>query len=122
MLVIDHHDRPVIHSASGHPSLSMVVNREVGARSMSVWTTFHEPGEVVPLHTHEYEEIIIILDGEATVTVAGESVAVHADMSIIIPPCTPHGYRNSGDGILRMIACFPDPDAVLGKRLDPLSV
>jgi hypothetical protein len=53
MLVVNHRDRPVIHSASGHPSLSMVVNREVGARSMSVWTTFHEPGEVVPLHTHE---------------------------------------------------------------------
>jgi len=122
MLIVNHRDRPIIHSASGHPSLSMVVNHEVGARAMSIWTTFHEPGEVVPLHTHEYEEIIIILDGEATVTVAGESVAVHADMSIIIPPGTPHGYRNSGDGILRMIACFPDPDAVLGKRLDPQSV
>ena len=50
----------------------MVVNREVGARSMSVWVTFHEPGEVVPLHTHECEEIITIIAGEAIVTVAGE--------------------------------------------------
>src|SRR5262249_48951120 len=40
MLVVNHRDRPVILSASGHPSLSMVVNREVGARSMSVWTIF----------------------------------------------------------------------------------
>src|ERR1700738_4257014 len=79
MLVVNHRDRPVIHSASGHPSLSMVVNREVGARSMSVWVTFHEPGEVVPLHTHECEEIITIIAGEAIVTVAGESIPVHAD-------------------------------------------
>jgi quercetin dioxygenase-like cupin family protein len=63
----------------------MVVNREVGACSMSVWTTFHQPGEVVPLHTHEYEEIITIIAGEAMVTVAGESIPVHADMSIVIP-------------------------------------
>src|SRR5262245_7234425 len=118
MLVVDHRDRPIIHSASGHPSLSMVVNREVGACSMSVWTTFHQPGEVVPLHTHEYEEIITIIAGEAIVTVAGESIPVHADTSIVIPPRTPHGYKNSGDGILRMIASFPDPDAVLGKRVD----
>jgi quercetin dioxygenase-like cupin family protein len=121
MLVVDHRDRPVILSGSGHPSLSMVVNREVGARSMSVWTTFHQPGEVVPLHTHDYEEIITVVAGEAIVTVASESSPVRADMSIVIPPHTPHGYKNSGDGILRMIASFPDPDAVLGKRVDPPS-
>jgi quercetin dioxygenase-like cupin family protein len=117
MLVVNHRDRPIVHSASGHPSLSMVVNHEVGARSMSIWTTFHQPGEVVPLHTHEYEEIITVIAGEAIVTVAGESAPVRADMSVIIPPRTPHGYRNASDGILRMIASFPVPDAVLGQRV-----
>jgi quercetin dioxygenase-like cupin family protein len=117
MLVVNHRDRPVMHSASGHPSLSMVVNHEVGARSMSIWTTYHEPREVVPLHTHEYEEIITVIAGEAVMTVAGESAPVSADMSVIIPPRTPHGYKNAGDGILRMIASFPVPDAVLGKRV-----
>src|SRR5262245_25066163 len=66
-----------------------------------------------------YEEIITVIAGEATVTVACESTPVHADMSIVIPPHTPHGYKNSGDGILRMIASFPNPDAVLGKLVDP---
>jgi quercetin dioxygenase-like cupin family protein len=117
MLIVNHRDRPTIHSASGHPSLSMVVNHEVGARSMSIWTTFHEPGEVVPLHTHEYEEIITVVAGEAIMTIAGESATVRADMSIIIPPRTSHGYKNSGDAILRMIVSFPVPDAVLGKRV-----
>jgi quercetin dioxygenase-like cupin family protein len=95
----------------------MVVNHEVGARAMSIWTTFHQPGEVVPLHTHEYEEIITVIAGEAIMTVAGESAPVRADMSVIIPPRTPHGYRNASDGILRMIASFPVPDAVLGQRV-----
>ena len=67
MLIVNHRNRPIIHSASGHPSLSMVVNHEVGARAMSVWTTFHEPGELVPLHTHEYEEIIPVIGGEAII-------------------------------------------------------
>jgi quercetin dioxygenase-like cupin family protein len=117
MLVVNHRDRPIVHSSSGHPSLSMVVNHEVGARSMSIWTTFHQPGEVVPLHTHDYEEIITVIAGEAIITVAGESTSVRADMSVIIPPRTPHGYTNAGDGILRMIASFPVPDAVLGQRV-----
>jgi quercetin dioxygenase-like cupin family protein len=97
----------------------MVVNREVGARSMSVWSAFHEPGEVVPLHTHECEEIITVIAGEAIVTVAGESIPVRADTSIVIPPLTPHGYKNSGNGILRLMASLADPDAKLGKRVDP---
>ena len=37
MPVVHHRDRPIIHSASGEPSLSMVVNREVGATALSVW-------------------------------------------------------------------------------------
>jgi quercetin dioxygenase-like cupin family protein len=119
MLVVNHRDRPIVHSSSGQPSLSMVVNHEVGARAMSIWTTFHQPGEVVPLHTHDYEEVITVIAGEAIITVAGESAPVRADMSVIIPPRTPHGYKNAGDGILRMIASFPVPDAVLGK---PVSV
>jgi quercetin dioxygenase-like cupin family protein len=95
----------------------MVVNREVGARSMSVWVTFHEPGEVVPLHTHECEEIITIIAGEAIVTVAGESILGAHRYEYCHPSRTPHGYKNSSDGILRMIASLADPDAVLGKRV-----
>ncbi len=41
-------------------------------------------------------------------TVAGESIPVHADMSIVIPPHTPHGYKNSSDRILRMIVSLAD--------------
>ena len=73
---------------------------------------------MVPLHTHEFEEIITIIAGEATVTVAGQSIPVHADISVVIPARTPHGYKNSGDGVLRMLASLADPDAVLGKPIE----
>src|SRR5262245_19851034 len=63
MPVIHHRDRPVILSASGQPSLSMVVNSEVGATSLSVWVTSHVPGEVVPLHTHAVEEVLTVVAG-----------------------------------------------------------
>jgi quercetin dioxygenase-like cupin family protein len=115
MLVVDHRDRPTILSASGEPSLSMVVNREVGASSLSIWIACHKAGEVVPLHTHEVEEVLTIIAGEAIVTVGNDTVAAHTDMSIIVPPRTPHGYRNTGSTALRILAAFPDPDAVLGK-------
>jgi mannose-6-phosphate isomerase-like protein (cupin superfamily) len=119
MLVIDHRDRPFIRSASGEPSLKMVVNREVGASSLSVWAACHKAGEVVPLHTHEVEEVLTFIAGEATMTVGNDTLEVRADMSVIVPPGTPHGYRNTGSGPLRIVATFADPDAVLGKLVVP---
>lgn len=56
MFVVHHRDRPKIRSLSGELSLCMVVNREVGASSLSVWVANHEPGEIVALHTHAVEE------------------------------------------------------------------
>jgi quercetin dioxygenase-like cupin family protein len=115
MLVVDHRDRPTILSASGELSLSMVVNREVGASSLSIWMTCHKAGEVVPLHTHEVEEVLTVIAGEAMVTVGNDTDAAHADMSIIVPPRTPQGYRNTGIAPLCILAALADADAVLGK-------
>ena len=121
MPVVYHRDRPVIHSASGEPSLSMVVNREVGASSLSVWVTCHAPGESVPLHTHQVEEVLTFLEGEGVATVGDATIAIRADMSIVVPPGTPHGYRNTGAGPLRIIITMPDADARLGRPVEPLA-
>jgi len=91
----------------------MVVNREVGASSLSIWMTCHKAGEVVPLHTDEVVEVLTVIAGEALVTVG--TVAAHADMSIIVPPRTPHGYRNTGIASLRILAAFADAHDVIGK-------
>ena len=121
MPVVHHRDRPIIHSASGEPSLSMVVNREVGATALSVWITNHVPGEHVPLHTHTVEEVLTVIAGEGIATVGGETIPIAADMSIVVPPCTTHGYRNTGAGPLRLVITLADADARLGEPVDARS-
>ena len=115
MFVVHHRDRPKIRSLSGELSLCMVVNREVGASSLSVWVANHEPGEIVALHTHAVEEVLTFIAGKGIATVGAEEIPVSADMSIVVPPGTPHGYRNTGSGPLRLIATLADADARLGK-------
>lgn len=51
----------------------------IGASSLSVWITCHKAGEVVPLHTHEVEEVLTFIAGEAIMTVGKDTVAAHAD-------------------------------------------
>jgi len=122
MPVVYHRDRPIIRSASGELSLSMVVNRDVGASALSVWVTCHEPGEVVPLHTHTVEEVLTFIAGEGIATLGTETIPVCADMSLVVPPGTPHGYRNTGVGPLRLVITLADPDARLGKLVEPEAV
>ena len=122
MPVVYHRDRPIILSASGEPSLSMVVNREVGASSLSIWVGFHAPGEVVPLHTHTVEEVLTFISGEGIATLGTETIPIYADMSLVVPPGTPHGYRNTGTGPLRLVATLADPDARLGKLVEAKTV
>lgn len=118
MPAVYHRDRPIIRSASGELSLSMVVNRDVGASSLSVWVTCHEPGEVVPLHTHTVEEVLTFISGEGIATLGAETIPVCADMSLVVPPGTPHGYRNTGAEPLRLVITLADPDARLGKLVE----
>jgi len=118
MPVVYHRDRPVIRSASGELSLSMVVNRDVGASSLSVWVTCHEPGEVVPLHTHPVEEVLTFITGEGIATLGAETIPVCADMSLVVPPGTPHGYRNTGAEPLRLVITLAEPDARPGRHVE----
>ena len=119
MPVVYHRDRPVINSASGHPSLSMVVNRDAGSSQLSVWVSSHAPDELVPLHTHGVEEVLTFVGGEGVVTVGTETFPIHADMSVIVPPGVPHGYQNTGRTPLRIVITMADADAKLGKRWEP---
>lgn len=61
------------------------------------------PGGGPRLHKHPYEEVFIILVGQATFTVGSESLEATAGQILIAPRDTPHKFVNSGAGPLRQI-------------------
>jgi quercetin dioxygenase-like cupin family protein len=65
------------------------------------------PGERIPLHTHPIEEVMIIEEGIAEVTLGDERRTVGAGATIFIPAGVAHGTRNTSDGVLRLHAIFP---------------
>ena len=67
-------------------------------------------GDRIPLHTHpSVEEVVVIDDGAAEVTLGDETRTVGAGAVVFIPPGTPHGTRNVGTTVLRAHAIFPAP-------------
>jgi len=66
-------------------------------------------GDRIPLHTHNIDEVIIIDDGDAEVTVGDERRRLGAGAVVFVPAGTPHGNRNAGTGVLSLHAIFGSP-------------
>lgn len=64
-------------------------------------------GDAIPLHTHDVDEAITILDGAADTRLGDERRTVGAGTVIFIPAGTPHGTANAGNAALQIQAVFP---------------
>jgi quercetin dioxygenase-like cupin family protein len=70
------------------------------------------PGEGPKLHRHPYAEVLIVQEGEATVTAGQETAVVNAGDIVVVPPNTAHKFVNSGAGRLRQVDIHASPKFV----------
>lgn len=59
-------------------------------------------GTGVPLHTHNVEETVLVLAGDATVTIGDEERAVSAGWATWVPAGVPHRFVNRGHDEMRI--------------------
>jgi mannose-6-phosphate isomerase-like protein (cupin superfamily) len=62
------------------------------------------PGGSVELHTHPYSETFVLLQGEGRWTAGDAVVELRPDHVLVVPPDTPHGFRNVGDAPLLVVS------------------
>ncbi len=67
------------------------------------------PGHGPRLHTHPYDEVLIVQEGEATFTLGSTTLEVKAGQIAIVPAGVPHKFINSGEGPLRQIDIHQSP-------------
>jgi mannose-6-phosphate isomerase-like protein (cupin superfamily) len=68
-----------------------------------------QPGDGPSLHTHPYEEIFIVQEGEALFVAGDKERTVRAGEIVIAPAGTPHRFVNTGTGPLRQIDIHVSP-------------
>ena len=71
------------------------------------------PGDAIPLHTHDVDESIAILGGEADARLGDERRRIGPGAVVFIPAGTPHGTINAGDDPLHILAAFPSTSIVI---------
>ena len=64
-------------------------------------------GDRIPLHRHDVDEVVVVIDGEGTYTLDGEESSVESGDVVFIPAGTEHGTHNRGSGVLHVHAVFP---------------
>ncbi len=65
-----------------------------------------EPGHRLGTHTDSAEEILLILEGEAEVSLGDELGRLSAGELALVPAMEPHGLRNVGDETVRVVGFF----------------
>jgi mannose-6-phosphate isomerase-like protein (cupin superfamily) len=61
------------------------------------------PGSGPELHSHPYEEIFIVQEGQVTLTIGAATIEATGGQIVIVPANVPHKFVNSGSGPLRQL-------------------
>lgn len=78
-----------------------------GSARTSVWEVDIEPGTPAAPHELLTEEIFVVLQGEATVELGGQTSVAKPGDTIVVPPETPFALSSTGTANLRAICCMP---------------
>ena len=97
-------DQPTL-PASGDREFRYLVTDEVGCRDATQFYGVIAPGRA-PDHSHVYDEVIYVLEGEGVLHSDGEDRPVSAGSCIHLPPFFVHSLENSGDTPMRIVATF----------------
>jgi len=84
-----------------------VINEKTGAPNFAMRIFDFVPGGHTPEHSHAWEHEIFILEGEGTALTPGGEKPVKAGDVVFVPGGDTHQFRNTGDGLFRMMCLIP---------------
>jgi quercetin dioxygenase-like cupin family protein len=106
MLGRDYQDVPTEPAGEGI-TIRWVIGQPEGAPNFAMRVIEFEPGAVFARHQHPFEHEIFVLEGEGVAQGPEGEVAMRPGVALYVPPDAPHGYRNTGEGVLRFICVIP---------------
>lgn len=108
MKLIDHQRQPLEDWRPGVRTRMRIAGL-TGARELTVFEQWCAPGLGAPTHWHPVEEVLTVLSGSAEIWIEDELLRASAGQSALILAKQRHGFRNSGDDELHMLATLAAP-------------
>ncbi|CDX33903.1 conserved hypothetical protein [Mesorhizobium sp. SOD10] len=88
-------DQIPAHERGGGAKTIPLVNRASGTTSFINGITIFEPGAAIPLHKHNCEESVMLLEGNAIAEIDGERYELKPEDTTFIPANVPHRFINA---------------------------
>jgi len=78
-----------------------------GSTDTAVWSVEIAPGTPATPHSLTREEVFVVMEGTASVRIAGRADEALAGDAIVVPAGLEFELANAGDGPLRLVCCLP---------------
>ena len=77
-----------------------------GFHTLEVWVQTVDPGAATPVHRHDCEEAIVILEGHGVMEIEGQKQEFEPGNTLVIPRNAVHQVTCSGSEPLRLVAAL----------------
>ena len=100
---------PVVERGNGIQTIPLAT-KEIGVKNMTTGLTRFPAGAKVPLHSHNCDEQVTILEGEAEAEVDGQRHRVRPFDTTFVPADKPHRFVNVGTSHLMILWIYASGD------------
>jgi mannose-6-phosphate isomerase-like protein (cupin superfamily) len=97
-------DQPEL-PASSERTFRYLVNEDAGCYDVTQFLGIVQPSKA-PMHSHPYDEVGYIVEGEGIAHVGGRSKPIRAGSCFHLPPEEVHCIENTGSGVMRILGVF----------------
>jgi quercetin dioxygenase-like cupin family protein len=100
------------HERGGGARTTPLVSPRIGAQGFINGITEFAPGAAIPFHSHNCEESVVLLEGEAMLDIGDRAYPVQAFDTTWIPPNVSHRFRNlSATKPMKILWIYASPQA-----------
>jgi mannose-6-phosphate isomerase-like protein (cupin superfamily) len=92
-------------SAKPNREFRYLVNEDLGCPDITQFIGLIPPGRA-PMHSHTYDEVIYVVDGEGVLHLDGRETPIAPGSCIHLPPLQEHCLENTGERTMRVLGVF----------------
>ena len=97
-------DRPAL-PATPNREFRLLVNEDLGCLDVTQFVGLIPPGRA-PLHSHTYDEVVYVVDGEGVLHLGGSDTPLAPGSCVHLPPLQEHCLENTGPTPMRVLGVF----------------
>ena len=86
------------------PTAALFEGKALAGIDISMFIVRTPPGRAVELHVHPYSETFLLLEGQGRWTAGDVVTELEPEQILVVPPETPHGFRNIGESPLLVVS------------------